>query len=82
MDKLNVIPPENLPKTFTCTAKFRYRQPDQPVEVERMDGGALVRFKEPQRAVTPGQWCVLYRGEECLGGGPIENTEPLKRICL
>ena len=82
MDKLNVIPPEDLPKTFTCTAKFRYRQPDQPVEVERMDGGALVRFKEPQRAVTPGQWCVLYRGEECLGGGPIENTEPLKRICL
>jgi len=82
MDKLNVIPPEDLPKTFTCTAKFRYRQPDQPVEVERKDGGALVRFKEPQRAVTPGQWCVLYRGEECLGGGPIENTEPLKRICL
>ena len=45
-----------------------------------LDGGAFVRFREPQRAVTPGQWCVLYRGDECLGGGPIDTTEPLKRI--
>ena len=80
VDKLNIIPQEDLPHSFYCTAKFRYRQPDPPVHVELRDSGAFVRFETPQRAVTPGQWCVLYRGEECLGGGAIEITEPLKRI--
>nr|WP_276207721.1 tRNA 2-thiouridine(34) synthase MnmA [Paludifilum halophilum] len=60
---------------FTCTAKFRYRQQDQPVTVHpREDGTCDVRFDEPQRAVTPGQSVVFYDGEVCLGGGIIEKT--------
>ena len=35
-----------------------------------------MRFAEPQRAVTPGQFAVLYDGERCLGGGVIERTTP------
>lgn len=69
-------------KEFRCTAKFRYRQSDQPVSVTMEGDRAYVRFDRPQRAVTPGQWCVLYLGEECLGGGPIDEVEPKKRICL
>jgi tRNA-specific 2-thiouridylase len=60
---------------FTCTAKFRYRQQDQPVQVEPgEDGTVTVRFEQPQRAVTPGQSVVFYDGQICLGGGIIETT--------
>ena len=61
---------------FRCSAKTRYRQPDQPCTVIDLGGGALeARFDSPQRAVTPGQYVVLYDGEECLGGATIEHTE-------
>lgn len=60
---------------LNCTAKFRYRQADHEVTV-RMTGTdeAEVVFKEPVRAVTPGQAVVFYRGEECLGGGTIDDV--------
>ncbi len=61
--------------TFRCTAKFRYRQPDQPVTVHLTGTDECeVVFDEPQRAVTPGQAVVFYDGVECLGGGTIDVT--------
>lgn len=66
--------------SFTCTAKFRYRQPDQSVRVTLNGSGVHVDFERPQRAVTPGQWVVFYDGEHCLGGGPIDRVTPLKPI--
>src|SRR5690606_29457061 len=60
---------------LACSAKARYRQPDQDCEVLPCEnGGYQVRFATPQRAVTPGQQLVLYLGEHCLGGGVIERT--------
>ena len=58
------------------TAKVRYRQPDQECTIEPSEHGWLIRFDQPQRAVTPGQSVVLYRGEICLGGGVIERATP------
>ncbi len=58
-----------------CTAKFRYRQPDNKVTVEDLgDGRVKVLFDQPIRAVTPGQAVVFYQGEECLGGGTIDKV--------
>jgi tRNA-specific 2-thiouridylase len=60
---------------FDCTAKFRYRQPDQPVTVYlNSDNSCSVKFHQPQRAITPGQFVVFYDREVCLGGGVIERT--------
>ena len=69
-------------RDFACTAKFRYRQPDQQVRVQITGDGAHVDFAQPQRAVTPGQWVVFYQGERCLGGGPIDRVTPKKAIRL
>lgn len=56
---------------FECTAKTRYRQPDQVCAVSVTPQGCEVSFAKPQRAITPGQSVVFYRGEQCLGGGVI-----------
>jgi tRNA-specific 2-thiouridylase len=37
-------------------------------------GEIIVRFDEPQMAVTPGQAVVLYDGDIVLGGGWIEKA--------
>ena len=61
-------------KLTNCTAKFRYRQKDNPVSLEYLsDGNILVKYNNV-KSVTPGQACVLYNGEECLGGGIIKEV--------
>ena len=76
MHWINEPPPEwsgNRP--FTCGAKTRYRQPDQACTVtRRRHDGLRLLFERPQRAVTPGQYVVLYQGSRCLGGARIETA--------
>ncbi|WP_407082927.1 tRNA 2-thiouridine(34) synthase MnmA [Paenibacillus polygoni] len=61
---------------FHCTAKFRYRQPDQGVTLTwREDGTVHVAFDQQQKAITPGQAVVFYDGDVCLGGGTIDQVE-------
>lgn len=75
---MNWIIPAAAAGTFRCTAKFRYRQPDQGVSVKILeDGTAFIVFDKPQKAVTPGQAVVLYDGEACLGGGTIETVQKI-----
>ncbi len=54
--------------------KFRYRQADQGVTLyNNSDGSVRLVFDKPYKAVTPGQGCVFYQGDECLGGGIIDK---------
>ncbi len=74
-ESMHWVSGEAAPDGFVCLAQTRYRQPAQECTVHlRSDGGLDVVFSQPQRAVTPGQSLVLYRGEECLGGAVIAAT--------
>lgn len=57
------------------TAKIRYgRRVGEVTALEIRDGLLHLTFAAAQRAITPGQSVVIYRGEEVLGGGIIEST--------
>ena len=72
----NVIGAFDMPSELRCTAKTRYRQPDFGATLKVKKGGEFeLYFDEPQRAVAPGQYAVIYLGERCLGGGVIESAE-------
>ncbi|TXH03527.1 MAG: tRNA 2-thiouridine(34) synthase MnmA [Nevskiaceae bacterium] len=54
------------------TARIRHRQALQACTITaETTAGVEIRFDQPQRAAVPGQYLVLYAGEECLGGGEI-----------
>jgi len=57
------------------TARIRYGHAGADAVIHVREAGAVeVRFDVPQPAVAPGQSCVLYDGERCLGGAPIASS--------
>ena len=67
---------------LSVTVKIRYKFAEAPATVTPVGSGAVVRFHNPQRAITPGQAAVFYQGDSVLGGGviaggiPPESPEP------
>lgn len=72
---MNFIPEPPKQKQFNCFVKVRYRQPDQKAKVSIIDDEHIkIDFNQPQRAVAPGQFAVLYdENGICLGGGTIDE---------
>lgn len=65
--------------------RVRYRHTPAAATITTFDGDSggrvRVKFDEPQRAITPGQTTVFYRGDEVVGGGWITRTgEEGKRV--
>jgi tRNA-specific 2-thiouridylase len=61
---------------LTCKVRIRYRQPLQDAVVHAPDAAGTYRieFASPQRAVSPGQFAVIYLDDVCLGGGVIDRA--------
>lgn len=57
-----------------CSCKFRYRQKDISVNIEYLKDNMIKVSYTNAKAVTPGQFCVLYNNDICLGGGIIKET--------
>ena len=61
-------------EVLRCSCRFRYRQPDQSVEIMPEGNQVRIRSLMPQRAVTPGQSAVFYLGDVCLGGCIVDQV--------
>ncbi|OGC38259.1 tRNA 2-thiouridine(34) synthase MnmA [candidate division WOR-1 bacterium RIFOXYD2_FULL_36_8] len=75
-DNLTFVSGEFQKNRIEICAKIRYNSPEVKatlILIDKKEGKVV--FKEPQRAVTPGQSVVFYDGDEVLGGGIITNSE-------
>ena len=62
----------NKPTFATC--KFRYRGEDVPIRIEYISDKEIIVKYNSAKSVTPGQACVIYLGNECIGGGIIKEV--------
>ena len=62
----------------TADVRVRYRHTASPAKITPLENNrARIFFDEPQRAITPGQATVFYRGDEVVGGGWIVRRESI-----
>jgi tRNA-specific 2-thiouridylase len=52
-------------------ARIRYRQPLQAATLHQFENGMYVSFREPQSAITEGQFVAWYMEDELVGSGVI-----------
>jgi len=72
----NFIAVDSLKEELEVEAKIRYgAEPARAIISPEIDGRVRVRFMQPQRAITPGQSVVYYRGDLVVGGGVIDEVE-------
>ena len=75
VSECNFIPFSRLEGRHEVNIKVRYRTEEAPGVVQP-EGSDRVRvlFKNPRRAITPGQAAVFYKGDMVIGGGTIETV--------
>jgi len=75
VDSVNWIVPQKMISSYHTQVKIRYNHPGSEANISHQREGDLeVKFKSPQKAITPGQAAVFYDGETVLGGGWIKEV--------
>lgn len=78
-EDVNMILYPGLEEPLEVEAQVRYNGRPAPATLTPLAGGEIsVRFREPQRSITPGQAVVFYQGDYLVGGATIKSTEPDK----
>lgn len=73
-EKLTFISGKVPSKQLEVKVKIRYNAPRVPALLRfQEDERVRVEFKEPQRAITPGQAVVFYQDDIVLGGATIKS---------
>jgi len=72
---VNWIAFDNLNKEIDCEIKIRYQHIPQKGKIYPLtEDQVMVKFNQPERAITPGQSAVFYEGEVVMGGGIIDRV--------
>ncbi|MCD6408674.1 tRNA 2-thiouridine(34) synthase MnmA, partial [bacterium] len=72
---VNLISIEKIENFIEAEVKIRYKHTPSPATIYPYRKNSLkVVFASPQRAITPGQSAVFYKGDIVIGGGIIEKV--------
>ena len=78
---VNVLHPSLLGDITEADVKVRYATPATPATIRTVGPGHFrIDFRVSQRALSPGQSAVFYRGDEVLGGGIIQPFQPTSSV--
>ena len=70
--RINLIAVDDLREPMRVVVKIRHRHEPAAATIEKLGPDEiLVTFDQPQRAITPGQAAVFYKGDVVVGGGWI-----------